>query len=116
MALVTPARADKLTADAAGIIAGIVAVSIAITFGVAVVVVHYSRKRTVTGCVTSGVNGMTVTDEKDKHIYTLSGDTADVKPGNRMTLHGKKLKSESSHKMLLWETTRVATDFGACPQ
>ena len=43
------------------------------------------KKRTITGCVTSGQNGMTVTDEKDKQVYALSGDTTGIKPGDRVT-------------------------------
>jgi len=33
---------------------------------------------------------MSVTDEKDKRIYALSGNTTDIKPGDRVTLRGKK--------------------------
>jgi hypothetical protein len=40
-----------------------------------IVVIHYSKKRPITGCVISGTNGITVTDEKDKQIYALSGNT-----------------------------------------
>jgi hypothetical protein len=114
MVLVKPARADKLSDEAAGIIAGIVAVTIGVTLGVAFVIVHYSKKRTLTGCVMSGANGMSVTDEADKKIYTLSGNTADIKPGNRMRLHGQKVKSKSPDQMLIWETTTVNKDFGVC--
>jgi hypothetical protein len=56
---------------------------------------------------------MTVTDEKDKRIYTLSGDTTGIKPGNRMRLEGKKAKS-TAPQPLEWEAKRVAKDFGVC--
>jgi hypothetical protein len=37
---------------------------------------------------------MSVTDERDKQVYVLSGNTEDIKPGDRVTLQGKK-KSEA---------------------
>jgi hypothetical protein len=94
----------------AGVIVGVVA-GVAV---VAIVAIHYSKKRTITGCVNSGANGMTVTDEKDKHIYALSGDTTNIKPGNRMRLQGKKAKSNSPDKTLVWEARKVTKDFGVC--
>jgi len=94
----------------AGVIVGVVA-GVAV---VAIVAIHYSKKRTVTGCVNSGANGMTVTDEKDKQIYALSGDTTNIKPGNRMRLQGKKAKSNSPDKTLVWEARKVTKDFGVC--
>ncbi len=81
---------------------------------VTVVAVHYSKKPSVTGCVTSGANGMNITDEKDKQVYSLSGNTADIKPGDRMKLHGRKLKSKGADKTLVWEAKEVTKDFGVC--
>jgi hypothetical protein len=92
-----------------GAIVGIVA-AVAV---IAIVTIHYSKKRTITGCVHSAANGMTVTDEKDKQIYALSGDTTGVKPGNRMRLQGKKAKSTVSQP-LEWEARKVTKDFGVC--
>jgi hypothetical protein len=82
---------------------------------IAVVVVYYSKKRAITGCVAAGANGMTVTDEKDRRIYPLSGDTADIKPGERMKLRGRKVKSKGPDKALGWQATKVSKDFGVCP-
>jgi hypothetical protein len=55
---------------------------------------------------------MSVTDEKDKRSYALSGDTADVKPGDRTTLQGKKTKPKDAGKPLLWETKTISKGFG----
>ena len=92
----------------AGAIVG-VAAGVAV---VAIVAIHYSKKRTITGCVNSVTKGMTITDEKDKQSYVLSGDTTNIKPGNRMRLQGKKAKS--SDKTLVWEARKVTKDFGVC--
>ena len=51
--LITPARADKLQTEGEEIVIGIVAVSVALVVGT-VLIIHYSKKRTITGCVSSG--------------------------------------------------------------
>jgi hypothetical protein len=93
------------------IIAGIVA-AIAVVVVVAVLVIHKgSEKRTVTGCVKSGADGMTVIDDGDKRLYVLSGDTTGVNPGERLRLQGRKTKNG---KTLVWETRKVSSDLGVC--
>ena len=57
---------------------------------------------------------MTITDEKDKQVYALSGNTAGIKPGDRMKLQGKKVKSKGADKTLVWEAKAVPKDFGVC--
>jgi len=96
--------------EVVGIIVGAAAVVAVVVF----VVIHYSKKRSVTGCVNSTENGMTIADEKDKRVYKIVGDTLGVKPGDRVKLHGKKKKSNGADKTLVWETENVTKDFGAC--
>jgi hypothetical protein len=82
---------------------------------VIVVVVHESRKkRMITGCVNSGENGMSVTDEKVKRVYALSGNTTDIKPGDRVTLRSKKVNPNGANKPLTWKVSMETKDFGAC--
>jgi hypothetical protein len=111
--LVTPARADKLQTEGEEIVIGIVAVAAALVVAT-VLIIHYSKKRTITGCVSSGENAMTLTDEKDKQTYALSGNTAGIKPGDRMRLQGKKVKPKGPDKTLVWEIREVKRDFGLC--
>jgi hypothetical protein len=78
------------TGTIVGVIVGVVAAVVIVAY----VVVHEStKKRTITGCVVPAENGMSMVDEKDKRSYALSGNTGDIKPGDRMTLQGKKIKS-----------------------
>jgi hypothetical protein len=112
-ALATPARADLKSQVSNDIVAGVV-VAAAVVVVAAILIVHYSKKRTVTGCVSSGPNGMTVTDEKDRQVYALSGNTVGITPGDRMKVHGKKVKSKGPDKTLVWEARDVARDFGVC--
>ena len=114
VALCTPVRATpSLGSDAIGIIALAVVGAVAVV-GVIVVAVHESAKpRTITGCVNSANNAMTLNNEKDKQVYLLTGDTASVKSGERLTLRGKKVNAGASHA-LTWETKKVVKDLGAC--
>lgn len=98
------------TGTIVGVIAGVVA-GVAV---VAIVAIHYSKKRTITGCVKPAAqNGMVMNDEKDKLVYTLSGETSGIKPGERMTLQGKKIKPNTGNP-LGWEITKIRTDHGVC--
>ena len=82
---------------------------------VAYVVIHESsQKRSITGCVIPGASGMSVTDEKDKRSYALSGNTRNIKPGDRVTLQGKKIKPRDAGKPVVWETKTISKDFGSC--
>lgn len=118
----SPALAMPANAQLAGIGASgnaifwaggaVVAITVAV---VTVVVIHYSKKRTITGCVNQGVNGLSMTDEKNEQIYALSGDTTGIKPGDRMKLKGKKVKSKGPLNPPVWEIRGLTKDFGVCP-
>ncbi len=104
---------DKIVSN--GTIAGVIVGVVAAVAIVAYVVIHEStKKRSITGCVLPAENGMSVTDEKDKRSYALSGNTGDIKPGDRVTLSGKKIKPKDSGKPVVWETKTISKDFGVC--
>ena len=117
-ALVAPARAESIETAGKQITAGIAVVSAAVAVLVILLVIHYKRKKSsVTGCVVSGANGsgvtgMSLTDEKDQRTYALSGDTAGIKPGDRVTLEGQGRKDRGA--TFIFESKRVSRDFGAC--
>jgi hypothetical protein len=118
-ALARPAEAQtigklSLPGPSTGQVIGAIVGAAAVVVVVTVVVIHYSKKRTITGCVNSGANGMTLTDEKDKQIYELSSNPEGIKPGDRMKLHGKRVKSKGPDRKLVWETKNVEKDFGVC--
>jgi hypothetical protein len=121
LALAKPAHAQQqcfpcgqIGPSAGPIIAGVVAAAAGVVI-VTVVIIHEStKKRAITGCVNSGANGMTLTDEKDKQIYELSGDTTGIKEGDRMKLRGKKVKPKGADKALVWKATKATEDFGVC--
>ncbi|HSZ64538.1 MAG TPA: hypothetical protein VK828_22260 [Terriglobales bacterium] len=113
--LCKPAHADSGTIGGVGTgtIVGVIVGVVAAVAVVAIVAIHYSRKRTITGCVKPTPNGMTVSDEKNDRTYTLSGDIAGIKPGERLTLQGKKIKPSTGNS-LGWEVSKMQTDLGVC--
>ncbi|MGA2696328.1 MAG: hypothetical protein ABSE92_09715 [Terriglobales bacterium] len=113
LAFLTPAQADTLKDDENHVVIGIVAVVAAIAVVTVVLVYHY-KKHSITGCVTSGQGALALTNENNSQVYTLSGDTADVKPGRRMKVQGKKIKSDGADQPPLWEATKVIIDLGVC--
>jgi hypothetical protein len=112
VSLAVPARAaGALTAL---IIIAAATTSAAIAVIVGVTAAHRRRKILITGCVVSGDQGMTATDEEDRKLYVLSGNMTGIKPGDRMRLQGKKVKSNGSGKTLVWKTKEVIKDYGVC--
>lgn len=102
--LVRPAKAETFNALGDQIIIGIVVVSAAVAVGIVFIVLHEKHKtRTITGCIAPG----SLTDDKDKQVYTLSGDRVGVKPGDRMTLEGKR-------RGKTFEAHSVIKDLGVC--
>ncbi len=112
VALTVPARAESLNTAGDQILAGIIVVSVAVGVVVTVLILHYKHKKVdITGCIISGQNGLRMADEKDKQMYTVSGDPAGIKPGDRMTLEGNRKHRDNT---LIFNAQRVIKDFGVC--
>jgi hypothetical protein len=93
-----------------GIGAGIAAAGAVIGIGT-----YYAFKHghSVTGCARSGPDGMTLTSESGKQTYTLIGEVAGIKAGDRVRVSGKKSKQASAGApQFLVE--KVSRDFGPC--
>jgi hypothetical protein len=114
--LATPARANNAETVLIVVVAATAAAAIAVFVTVASVQ-HRYRKIVITGCVISTEKGMTITDEQDRKLYELSGDTTGVKSGDRVRLLGKKVKPKGSDKTRVWEAREVLKEiarFGHC--
>ena len=97
--------AGEVYGAAAGVGAGI-----AIVILVAVNASHH----TVTGCVRSGLNGLEL-QTSDKR-YSLEGDAASIKVGDRVKIHGsrvKKTKDQTGDQVFRIE--KIKKDCGPCP-
>lgn len=95
--------------EIAGVIIGAAAV-IAVTV---VVVYHVTHKHpSLTGCVASGANGMSLTNAKDKKIYALSGDLSALQDGQQFTVKGKKSKDPSGQ--FAFHVEKITKSLGLC--
>ena len=113
LALPAPARANSLDNAGRKIVIGIVPVTAAVAVVMPVVIMRESKKdKLIMGCVKSAETGMTISDEKDEKIYTLSDNAVGARPGDRMKLKGKKAKSKGD-PALVWVATSVTEDMGA---
>jgi hypothetical protein len=67
------------------------------------------------GCVSPGPDGLQLTRDSDKKVFSLVGAPADIKPGEKVKLHGtkqKKQKGSPGNQQFVVE--RVTKDFGRC--
>lgn len=113
VALTADARGESLQTAGDQIVAGIVVVSVGAGVLVTFLILHHKHKKSViTGCVHPGPSGMNLTDEKDQRTYALVGDPVGIKPGNRMTLEGKRQQSAQGP---VFQAQAVTKDFGVCP-
>src|SRR5215472_19127675 len=79
-----------------GEIVAIIAGAAAALTVVGFLIYHETHKHpSITGCVASGADGLTLKNEKDKKVYALSGDFAALGAGERVRLKGKKVKDPS---------------------
>ena len=91
------------------IVAAIVVIGAAIGIGI---YVAFHHGNTLTGCAASGTDGLTIENEGDHLSYSLMGDVAAVKAGDRMRVSGKKKKADgATHPFLV---DKVKRDLGAC--
>jgi hypothetical protein len=107
-----PNPAQGLARAESEVVIAIVVVGAVLAVGVTFLVLHQKHKTSaITGCVSSGPGGLSVTEDKNKRIFALSGDLVGLKPGDRMTLTGKR---RTGGKSPVFETRSVTDDLGAC--
>lgn len=110
---VTSVRADEIISNgqiaAAAVIAGVV-----IGVGIYVIYKVIPKQKTITGCVEAVDNGLRMTDAKDKKSYILEIETFAIKPGQHLSVKGKKSKDKSG--ILRLSVKKIVKDFGACTQ
>ncbi len=96
----------QVAAAGAGIAAVGAAVGVGVYYGV-------HRSHMLTGCAVSGANGVEVQNQSDRQVYVLAGKIADIMPGNRVRVSGKKeKKSGKVPREFLVE--KLQRDYGAC--
>jgi hypothetical protein len=93
----------------AGVIIGVVAGVAGIGF-----VVYYSMHHghSLKGCAVSNPDGLRLVNDGDQQSYELTGNTADIKVGERVQVSGKKKKSDPNDRQFV--VSKLSKDYGAC--
>lgn len=96
-----------------GIVIGIVVVAGAIaTVGILLAVNH--SHHFLKGCVASGPNGLEL-ETSDSTVYFLAGDQAAIRPGERVKLHGSRMKKAKDGKPGRgFNVSQLKKDYGPC--
>jgi hypothetical protein len=79
---------------------------------VAVVAVSHSHHR-LTGCAFDGPNGLKL--KTSDSTYSIEGDAANIKAGEKVKLHGSKVKkAKGAGGDQVFKVEKVRKDYGAC--
>jgi hypothetical protein len=93
----------------AAIAAVLVGTTVAVTYAVE------NSHHTLRGCAFSDANGLKLRTS-DAKVYTLKGEAATVKVGDRLKLHGSKLKNtKGSTGDRIFVVEKLNKDYGPCP-
>jgi hypothetical protein len=111
-----PAKAQSV-GPSPGQAAAILVVLGGVAVGGGFLLYHYVLRTppTIKGCTVSGRDGLTLQDESaDPTVYTLTGNTANVRPGNRVKLKGKRQKRAAANAPREFVVAEINKDYGAC--
>ncbi len=90
---------------------GVAAIGAGIGVGIFYAVRH---GHSLTGCAAAGPSGLDLRSQGDQQTYTLVGDVAGIKPGQRIRVSGKKEKAGAgTGRQFLVE--KLSKDYGPCP-
>lgn len=107
-----PGNIGPSNAEIAGAIIGIGAV-----IAVAIIVpVEINRSHhTLTGCVVTNANGLDL-QTGDGKTYSLEGDATSIKVGDKVKLHGTKIKkTKDSTGPGVFKVEKLNRNYGPCP-
>jgi hypothetical protein len=111
MAVPSESRAaTSLKTQANEIIVGVALVGVAI--GVGVFYAIHESGRHVHGCAISATGGLELRQKDDPQVWLLIGDTASIKPGDRVKVAGKKQKKMGTAPRTF--IVEKAKDYGPC--
>ncbi len=106
-----PAAANSIPTktDVVWIGVGVVAIGAGIGIGVFYAIHH---GQSLTGCTVAGVSGLEFENKGDQRRYSLVGAIDAIKPGERIRVSGKKVKTAGPTPQFLVD--HISKDFGAC--
>ncbi len=97
--------------DAVWIGVAIAAIGAGVGIGVFYAVHH---GHSLNGCAVSGPNGLQLQNRGDSQTYALTGEVAEIKPGDRVRVSGKKEKKNGGGAQQ-FVVEKLTKDYGACP-
>lgn len=96
------------------VVGAAVGIGAAIAVVVVVLVEVDHSHHSVSGCVTTGPNGLEL-QTSDSKSYALAGDAASVRVGDRVKLHGSKVrKTKDSSGDQVFRVASISRDYGPC--
>jgi len=96
--------------DAIGVVVGGAAILAGVGIGVYLIVQH--NNHTISGCAAAADDGLQL-QAGGGQALVLMGNIADLKPAERLRLHGRKLKKDAAGRQVFL-VERVEKDFGSC--
>lgn len=107
-----PGNIGPSNAELAGAVIGIGAV-IAVAIIVPVEISHSHHN--LTGCVVTAANGLELRTS-DAKTYSLEGDAAGIKVGDKVKIHGSKIKkTKDSTGPGVFKVDQIKRNYGPCP-
>jgi hypothetical protein len=92
-----------------------VGIGAAIAVIVVVAVEVTNGHHTVSGCVVSGPNGLEL-QSGDSKRYALEGDASRIKVGDRVKIHGSRVKkTKDTTGDQVYRVQKLKKDYGPCP-
>ncbi len=73
-----------------------------------------NQHHSLQGCLFAGAGGMEL-HTSDAKVYALEGESTSLKVGDRVKLHGSKLKKKDSTNGQVFVVEKLNRDYGTCP-
>ena len=107
-----PQSGGRIAGPGGGAVAGAAVGAGAAVAIVAFVVVSHGH-HSLTGCAFNGPNGMKL-KTSDSKVYSIDGDSAAIKAGEKVKLHGARVKAKSADGDQTFKVEKLTKDFGPC--
>ena len=106
-----PQSQPSLTGAVVGAAVGVSAIAV----GTAVLIHVHKTHHNLKGCVIAGQGGLELVNDGDKKTYALAGITTDIKIGDKVHIHGDKVKkAKDSIADQTFEVDKLSKDYGPC--
>ena len=77
------------------------------------VIYHETHKHPIVmGCLATNADGLSLTDEKNRKVYVLTGNLAALQAGEKVAIKGKKSKDPSGKQF--FQVEKLTKDLGPC--